>query len=242
MEEGRSNRPALIFVGFVAIAAAIALGFILLGGGDDGDGGDSAALPEGCQEVEEPQAKEVKLPAPEGKDAEPPPAGSTATVETSCGRFEIELATGDSPKTTASFAYMAEHGAYDGTSINRIAPEFVIQGGDPTETQAGNAGYTVTEPPQQNLMYERGVVAMAKSGAEPPGTSGSQFFVVIAPAVADLPPDYALLGRVDVGFDVVERIASVGTDEIGPAGNGDGPPKEPVVIQRITVGVDTPPA
>ena len=72
---------------------------------------------------------------------------------------------------------------------------------------------------------------MAKSGAEPPGTSGSQFFVVIAPADAGLPPDYALLGKVDTGFDVVERIAGIGT-----ATGSDGPPKAPVVINKITIG------
>ena len=45
--------------------------------------------------------------------------------------------------------------------------------------------------------------------AEPPGTSGSQFFVVTG-ADAGLPPDYALLGKVASGMDVVERIGKLG--------------------------------
>ena len=151
-------------------------------------------------------------------------------MQTSCGSFTIALDTEKAPKTAASFVYMAEQGAYDDTSFTRIAPGFVIQGGDPTGTQAGNAGYTVEEAPPSDIVYSKGVVAMAKSGAEPPGTSGSQFFVVTAPADAGLPPDYALLGKVDTGFDVVERIASIGT-----ATGTTGPPKPPVVIKKITI-------
>jgi peptidyl-prolyl cis-trans isomerase B (cyclophilin B) len=160
-----------------------------------------------------------------------PPAGTTATVDTSCGSFTIALDTAKAPKTSASFAYMAQQGAYDDTSFTRIAPGFVIQGGDPTETQAGNAGYTIAEAPPAGTTYSEGTVAMAKSGSEPAGTSGSQFFVVIGAQGGSLPPDYALLGTVDSGMDVVQRIASIGT------GTGtDGPPKSPVVINKITVG------
>jgi cyclophilin family peptidyl-prolyl cis-trans isomerase len=68
---------------------------------------------------------------------------------------------------------------------------------------------------------------MAKSQAEPPGRSGSQFFVVTA-ADAGLTPDYALLGRASRGMDVVQRIEQLGTPS--------GTPKAPVVIKRITIG------
>ena len=73
----------------------------------------------------------------------------------------------------------------------------MIQGGDPTGTGTGGPGYTVTEPPPQDTTYAKGLVAMAKTAVEPPGASGSQFFVVTAPADAGLPPDYAVLGEVD---------------------------------------------
>ncbi len=228
MDENRDNRSALIFAGAV-LAVALVAGVVVLvsGGGDDGDGESSSGLPEGCTEVPAAEAKDVQLDPPKGDAA---PNGASATVETSCGDFEIELDP-DSPRTTASFVHMAEEGAYDGTSINRIAPGFVIQGGDPTETQAGDAGYSVDEPPPEDTVYARGVVAMAKSGADPPGRSGSQFFVVTAPADAGLPPDYAILGTVPEGdLSTIERIESVGTET-----GGDGPPKSPVVIEKITV-------
>ena len=56
----------------------------------------------------------------------------------------------------------------------------MIQGGDPKGDGTGGPGYSVVEAPPKDLVYRKGVVAMAKTGAEPAGTSGSQFFVVTA--------------------------------------------------------------
>jgi cyclophilin family peptidyl-prolyl cis-trans isomerase len=50
---------------------------------------------------------------------------------------------------------------------------------------------------------------MAKTQAEPAGTAGSQFFIVTAPD-AGLPPDYAIVGKVTKGLDVVDRIGKLG--------------------------------
>src|SRR5262249_39523595 len=101
-----------------------------------------------------------------------------------------------------------------------------IQGGDPTQSGTGGPGYSIDEPPPGNLSYTRGVVAMAKSPAEPPGRSGSQFFVVTQPD-AGLTPDYALVGRVVSGLDVVDRIEQLGSP--------DDRPLAPVVINRMTI-------
>ena len=104
----------------------------------------------------------------------------TAVVQTSCGTFEIALDTTRAPKTANSFAFLAEEGFYDDLTFHRIVPGFVIQGGDPLGTGTGGPGYSVDEKPPANLAYTKGIVAMAKSSAEPPGRSGSQFFVVTA--------------------------------------------------------------
>jgi cyclophilin family peptidyl-prolyl cis-trans isomerase len=151
-------------------------------------------------------------------------------VETSCGSFDIELDTASSPKTTASFAHLVEEGVYDGTAFHRIVPDFVIQGGDPLGDGTGGPGYYVDEPPPNDVEYTRGTVAMAKTEVEPPGRSGSQFFVVVA-ADAGLPTDFAVLGEVNSGLDVVQRIAEVGD----PAAGQEGAPLAPVVIEGITL-------
>lgn len=206
--------------GWTALVASLAVA--LLGGCGGGGEGTAPALPAGCSEVSAPAPKQVHLARP--TEALKGPA--TADVETSCGSFEIALDVTRAPKTTSSFAYLVHQGVYDDTLVHRIQPGFVIQGGDPTGTGSGGPGYFVDEPPPQNLSYTRGIVAMAKTAAEPPGRSGSQFFVVTA-ADAGLTPDYALLGRVSSGMDVVDRIEELGTP--------DGKPKAPVVIKRITL-------
>ena len=78
-------------------------------------------------------------------------------------------------------------------------------------------------------MYEKGVVAMAKTELEERGTSGSQFFVVTAED-AQLPADYALVGRVTGGQEVVDRIGVVETDP------STEQPDDPVVIESVSVG------
>lgn len=209
----------------IALGAATVL--LVAGCGDD-DGGpeDAAQLPEGCAEVDAPEPNSAEV--ERSKDQLQGPA--TAIVETSCGSFEIDLDTSRAPKTTSSFAGLAEQGFYDGTGFHRIQRGFVIQGGDPLGDGTGGPGYTVDEAPPEDLSYLRGTVAMAKNPVEPPGRSGSQFFIVTAPADAGLPPDYALLGTIGEGLDVVARIEQLGD----PAG-ADGPPTAPVVIERIRV-------
>jgi cyclophilin family peptidyl-prolyl cis-trans isomerase len=195
-----------------------------------GCGGAStpSALPPGCEEVAKPEPRNVDLRPPTGQVSRT--AKLAATVDTSCGAFRIALDAAGSPKTVSSFAYLARHGVYDDTSFQRIVPGFVIQGGDPTATGAGGPGYSVIERPPPNTVYSRGTVAMAKAASQPPGGSGSQFFVVI-PADAGLPPNYAVLGEVSSGWGVVTRIAAVGD----PASGQIGTPRAPVAIRRITV-------
>ncbi len=130
-------------------------------------------------------------------------------VHTSQGSFTIRLDVQNSPCTSSSFASLVRKKFFDGTTFHRIVPGFVIQGGDPTGKGTGGPGYTVVEPPPQNTLYTRGVVAMAKSQDEPPGASGSQFFVVTG-ANAGLTPDYAILGAVTTGLPVVLKIGRLG--------------------------------
>ena len=185
----------------------------------------AAADPE-CKKVSEPKAKpEGELSAPKTKLDKA--KTYTATVATSCGEFKVELDVERAPKTSASFASLAEKKFFDGTIFHRIVPGFVIQGGDPTGTGMGGPGYSVEEAPPSDLAYTKGVVAMAKTGEEAPGTSGSQFYVVTGDDVG-LPPEYALLGKVTEGQEVVDLI---GASPTGP----DERPTNPVVIEKVTV-------
>jgi peptidyl-prolyl cis-trans isomerase B (cyclophilin B) len=151
----------------------------------------------------------------------------TVDVVTSQGRFAFRLDVKDSPCVTSSFASLVRKRFFDGTVFHRIVPGFVIQGGDPTATGEGGPGYTVVDTPPRDARYTKGVVAMAKTETEPPGTSGSQFFIVTAPD-AGLTPDYAILGTVTSGLNVVERIGKLGN-------RATERPTKRIVVRKMTV-------
>ena len=222
-EEKQGFDRRLIVLAVFALVAVGVVAAILISRSGDGDS-SAATSAEGCEEVEAPQPKTVGFKA--AKQVLAKGEAATAVVKTSCGSFEITLDTQRAPKTANSFAFLAEEGFYDELTFHRIVPEFVIQGGDPEGTGSGGPGYSVVEKPPANLAYTKGVVAMAKSGAEPPGTSGSQFFVVTG-ADAGLPPEYALVGKVSKGMDVVERIGELGTPEETP--------KQTVLIDEVSI-------
>jgi cyclophilin family peptidyl-prolyl cis-trans isomerase len=156
----------------------------------------------------------------------------TATIKTNCGTILVRLDVRRAPKTTASFAGLARTKFFDGLSFHRIAKpggnNFVIQGGDPLGTGNGGPGYSVVEAPPKGTTYRRYDVAMAKTQTDPPGSSGSQFFIVTA-ADAGLPPDYAILGKVVGDKSAVRRIAAVPTDPATEA------PLDPVVMSSVRV-------
>jgi cyclophilin family peptidyl-prolyl cis-trans isomerase len=222
--EGTGDRAKWIALAVFALIAAGIVAAILIGRGGGGDDSTAAAGASGCRRVEAPEPKQISYGAP--KQTVKKGEKLTAAVETSCGTFDIALDSTRAPKTVNSFVFLSQKGFYDGLSFHRVVPGFVIQGGDPLGTGTGGPGYSVDEKPPANLAYTKGIVAMAKSSAEPPGRSGSQFFVVLA-ADAGLPPEYALVGKVDRGLDVVERI--------GKLGAANEKPKQTVLIEKITI-------
>ena len=206
---GGPSRNLIAGIIALVIVAAVIVVVLITGGSDsddgDGDAASTGVLPGGCRDVAAAEPKEVSLSAPKNLE----PVGGNAIV--------------------ASFENLVNEGVYDGTPFHRVVPGFVIQGGDPEGNGTGGPGYSVEEPPPADLVYSQGIVAMAKTDGEPSGTSSSQFFVVL-PADAGLPTDFALVGEVSRGFDVVEAIAALG-DETDPA----GAPTSPVLIDQITL-------
>jgi peptidyl-prolyl cis-trans isomerase B (cyclophilin B) len=226
MGEKKDQRWIILIVfGVIAVGVVAAVLISRSGGSSSSDSSTtSASGASGCKKVEAPKPKEGSLKAP--KQTVKPGEELTAVVQTSCGTFDIALDTKQAPKTTNSFAYLAEEGFYNDLTFHRIVPGFVIQGGDPLGTGTGGPGYEVVEKPPANLEYTKGVVAMAKSSSAPSGSSGSQFYVVTG-ANAGLPPEYALVGKVDKGLAVVERIGKLGT--------ASEKPKQTVLIEKMTI-------
>jgi cyclophilin family peptidyl-prolyl cis-trans isomerase len=124
-----------------------------------------------------------------------------ATVETTRGRFELELLPREAPTTVESFVALARKGFFDGTTIHRVVPDFVVQAGDPRGDGTGGPGYALRDE-LNGRPYVRGTVGMALSG---PDTGGSQWFVTLS-RQPHLDGAYTVFGEVTAGMEVVERI------------------------------------
>ncbi|HEX7625854.1 MAG TPA: peptidylprolyl isomerase [Gaiellaceae bacterium] len=211
-------------------AALLVLALAACGGGSKQSSPPTTTDANGCRTVTPPQGKAKTEPKPTARLD----TAKTYDVrfDTNCGSFTIRLAVKTSPATTASFVSLVRKGYFDGTVFHRIVPGFVIQGGDPTGTGTSGPGYTTIDPPPASTRYTLGVAAMAKAGNEPAGAAGSQFFVVTAQD-AQLPPDYAVLGKIVQGLPVVDAIGQLGD----PSSGGTGTPTETVEIAKATVDV-----
>lgn len=223
--EPQNRRSAAIFVGaLLAVLAVVGIVALVSGGGGE-EGGDATSADLVCEPVpndggtEECPAEVITEPA----DVE---------VSTSEGDFTISLDTESWPATSTSFRHLVEAGFYDGNGFYRVVPGFVIQGGDPfygdeQKVGSGGAGYAVDEEVPAGTTYPVGTVVMAKTGTDPAGRSGSQFFVVSGEGGGQLTPDYAIAGTVTSGMETVDAIDALG--------QGDGPPSKPVTIESMTL-------
>ncbi len=208
--------------------ALAVLALAACGGGSKGGTSESTSTDaNGCTTVEQPKPGNRTEPKPTKRLD--PAKHYDVTFRTNCGSFTVRLAVKLSPATAASFASLVQQGYFDHTIFHRIVPDFIVQGGDPTASGQGGPGYTTVDAPPASTKYTLGLVAMAKTQTEAAGTSGSQFFVVTAQD-AGLPPDYAVLGTVTKGLQVVNTIGQLGdptTEE----------PTQVVEIQKATLHV-----
>jgi peptidyl-prolyl cis-trans isomerase B (cyclophilin B) len=145
------------------------------------------------------------------------------------GKVRIELCAADAPKNVTNVESLVRKGFYDGLTIHRVIPGFVIQGGDPKGNGTGGLNYTV--PAEIKRKHARGAVAMARTGdsVNPKKESSScQFYVCLK----DLPnldaAGYTVIGQVTEGMAVVDKIAQVPT-------NAQDRPLKPVVMTKVAI-------
>lgn len=139
------------------------------------------------------------------------------SLQTTLGEIVLEIDADVAPLAATNFVLHTRRGYYDGLTFHRVISGFMIQGGDPAGT--GSGGESVFGMPFadefNSLTMDRGVIAMANSGAN---TNGSQFFIVQAEGGASyLEGLHTIFGRVTSGLAVVDAIATA------PASSSDRP-------------------
>jgi cyclophilin family peptidyl-prolyl cis-trans isomerase len=215
-------RSARGFIIILVPIAALFLFFALRGGGND-----SSSSSKSDKSSQSSNTGPSSLPAPSGITIDPAKT-YTATIETTEGTIEIALDAANAPTSVNNFVYLTKAGFYDGLLFNRAVQNFVIQTGSPDNTTGGGPGYTV-QAELPTSAYEVGSVAWAKTGAEPAGTAGSQFFVGTGSNVTSLPKDYGYIGKVTKGLDVAQKIMG-----FAPS-SGDGTPTTNVKMTKVTI-------
>lgn len=147
--------------------------------------------------------------------------GLYADIQTNKGDVLVKLHHQDVPMTVANFVSLAEGNHpkatdslkgkpfFNNTKFHRVIKNFMIQGGDPTGTGRGSAGYQFADefPTDENgnLLYKHdsaGVLSMANSG---PKTNSSQFFITHK-ATNWLDRKHSVFGKVHLGQSVVDSI------------------------------------
>ncbi len=170
------------------------------------------------------------------------PEGPTAVLDTTMGRMVCRLYSKEAPLTVDNFVSLAtgskvwtdpvthkkmhKKPLYNGTTFHRVIPGFMIQGGDPTGTGTGDAGYFFNDEITPALTFDvAGRLAMANAG---PNTNGSQFFITVAPQPS-LDEHYSIFGQCDPSSVLVaESITQVPR-------NDQDKPLEPVYLNKITI-------
>ncbi len=156
------------------------------------------------------------------------------------GEIECELFEDRTPVTVANFVGLArgmrpskdaETGEwkkvqyYDDSTFHRVIPGFMIQGGDPTGTGMGNAGYVIPDEFREDLRHDgAGRLSMANRG---PGTGSAQFFITLGPT-PHLDDKHTIFGQcTEAGIELAERIAATA----GP----DDRPTTPQIVETIII-------
>lgn len=131
-----------------------------------------------------------------------------ATLVTDYGKLTLELYRDVAPAHADSFAARSRDGFYDSTIFHRIIDGFMIQGGDPTGTGRGNAGYYLNAE-FSSLHHKEGTLSMAR--AMDPNSASSQFFICLDSNTTTgyLDGKYTVFGHLVKGYDVLHKIGSV---------------------------------
>ncbi len=138
-------------------------------------------------------------------------------METSKGKFVIELLPEKAPETVKNFLNYVDTNFYDGTIFHRVIPKFMIQGGGFTsDMKRKSAGEPIKNEADNGLKNERGTIAMARTGD--PHSATAQFFINTVnndflnhKSKTQQGWGYVVFGKVITGMDVVDAISSAKT-------------------------------
>jgi len=156
-------------------------------------------------------------------------------LQTNMGEIHINVDAEKAPITAKNFIDYVEDDFFEGTIFHRVIPNFMIQGGGMTEDmQQKPTKATIENEAKNGLKNNKYSVAMARTTA--PHSASSQFFINVADnQFLDFPGQdgwgYCVFGEVVAGQDVVDKIQSVETLNLG--GHADVPVSSIIITKAF---------
>ena len=139
-------------------------------------------------------------------------------ITTEFGEMEVSLYR-DTPLHRANFILLVKEGYFDDTYFHRVAPGFVIQGGN-ADNRATNynrnriGSYLIPSEFKAGHKHHYGAFSAAKYSEQNVSKASSpfEFFIVMdKQGTPHLDNDHTVFGRVTRGMEVAEKIAEVET-------------------------------
>lgn len=142
--------------------------------------------------------------------------------------FSFELWTDVAPIACESLCRLIQVGAYNGMSIDRIVPGFVIQ---PRYQDVGRPDLDFMIPGEFSGHFDIGVIGMAGDGDQL--ASGSQFFITLG-RCDRLNGHFSAVGRILDGWAEIRRIEQVPTQPVFPDGMEGASVNTPIIPEIMT--------
>jgi cyclophilin family peptidyl-prolyl cis-trans isomerase len=106
-----------------------------------------------------------------------------------------------SPLSVEHFLKLMKSNFYENSSFYRYIPNYILQGGDPTESGLGSNNSVLIDEFSATYNFERGTIALSNNGNT--NSSDTQFFITFYPATW-LNGKYNIIGKVVLGLDNFE--------------------------------------
>jgi len=123
-------------------------------------------------------------------------------IKTNKGVIRTKMFAQEAPGSVANFLSLANDDFYDGKTVHRVVPNFVIQAGCPRGDGYGALDYSIRSELPQMYYNDEGYIGMASAGLH---TEGTQWFITHSPAM-HLDGKYTIFGKVISGMDIVHNI------------------------------------
>jgi protein-disulfide isomerase/cyclophilin family peptidyl-prolyl cis-trans isomerase len=122
-----------------------------------------------------------------------------ATLKTTKGDIVVNLLPESAPTHVNNFIFLAQEAWYNGAEFFFVRDNFVAVTGDPTNSTVGYPGY-YCQGEEQGAFDRAGLLGMLSNG---------QFFITLGADAAQLTGQFALIGQVTEGLDILDTLTRV---------------------------------